>query len=162
MSDAAERLAQALHDLINEAVREAVARHLPGPPAAQAVEHPQLPADRFDLCHWCNEKHMPHLMPAKEARHQLGASAPPRSTRWSRTANCRSLRSVAARSSMRNTSAISSGESFVALLAERELPTTSGRPRTVALSSSTWSVPTLRHHGMQRLEPCPHFAHTCS
>ena len=76
MSDAADRLAQALHDLIDEAVREAVARHLPAPPPAQAVERPQLPADRFDACPWCNKKHMRHLMPVTEARHQLGGISP--------------------------------------------------------------------------------------
>jgi hypothetical protein len=35
MSDAAERLAQALRDLINEAVQEAVERKRPTPPPAR-------------------------------------------------------------------------------------------------------------------------------
>ena len=48
------------------------------------------------------------LRDLKEARQQLGGISPTtRSTRWSREANCRSLRSAAAPSSKRKTSMIS-------------------------------------------------------
>jgi hypothetical protein len=30
----------------------------------------------FDLCPWCHKGHMRHLMPVKEARHQLGGISP--------------------------------------------------------------------------------------
>jgi len=46
----------------------------------------------------------PHL---SGSPHQLGGIGPPRSTRWSRKANWRSLRSAAARSSRRTDSMIS-------------------------------------------------------
>jgi len=70
MSDAADRHAQALRDLINEAVQAAVERATP--PPARVVERPKVPDGEFDLCPWCNKKHMRHLMPVKEARYQLG------------------------------------------------------------------------------------------
>jgi len=76
MSDSADRLAQALHDLINEAVREAVARHLPAPPPTQTIERPPVPDENFDLCPWCCKKHMRHLISVTEARHQLGGISP--------------------------------------------------------------------------------------
>jgi excisionase family DNA binding protein len=72
MSDAADRLAQALSDLINEAVQAAVERERPTPPPAQVVERPEVPKEDFDLCPWCEKKHMRHLMPVTEARQQLG------------------------------------------------------------------------------------------
>jgi excisionase family DNA binding protein len=72
MSDAADRLAQALHDLIKEAVQTAVERDRPRPPPARVIERPKVPDGEFDPCPWCNKKHMRHLMPVKEARHQLG------------------------------------------------------------------------------------------
>jgi hypothetical protein len=40
MSDAVDRLAQALRDVISEAVQEAVEPERETPPPAQAVEHP--------------------------------------------------------------------------------------------------------------------------
>jgi excisionase family DNA binding protein len=76
MSDAAERLAQALRDLINEAVQAAVERERPTPPPARVVERPQVPGEDFDRCPWCHKKHMRHLMPVKEARQQLGGISP--------------------------------------------------------------------------------------
>lgn len=77
MSDAAERLAQALRDLINEAVQAALERNRPTPPPARVVERRKVPEEDFDLCPWCNKKHMRHLMPVKEARHhQLGGISP--------------------------------------------------------------------------------------
>ena len=73
MSDAADRLAQAIRDVINEAVRAAAVRQeRPTPAPARAVERPEIPQDDFLLCPWCNRKHMRHLLPVKEARHQLG------------------------------------------------------------------------------------------
>ena len=54
--------------------------------------------------------------------HSSAALVPQRSTRWSRKANCRSLRSVAAHSSIRKTSTISSEESGMTLPLKRKLP----------------------------------------
>ena len=76
MSDTADRLAQALPDLINEAVQAAVERDRPTPPTARVVERPNEPEGDFDLCRWCNKEHMRHLMPVKEARQQLGGISP--------------------------------------------------------------------------------------
>ena len=76
MSDAVDRLAQALCDLINEAVQAAVERERATPPPARVVERPKVPDEDFDLCPWCNKKHMRHLMPVKEARKQLGGISP--------------------------------------------------------------------------------------
>ena len=76
MSDAAERLAQALRDLINEAVQAAVERERPTPPPARVVERPKVPEEDFELCPWCRKKHMRHLMPVTEARQQLGGISP--------------------------------------------------------------------------------------
>ncbi len=67
-------LAQALHDLINEAVQAAVERDRPAPPPARVVESPT--EEEFDVCPWCNKKHMRHLMPINVARHQLGGISP--------------------------------------------------------------------------------------
>jgi hypothetical protein len=50
MSDAAERLAQALRDLINEAVQEAVERKHQTPSPVQMIERPGGPEEDFDLC----------------------------------------------------------------------------------------------------------------
>jgi hypothetical protein len=86
LSDAADRLAQALRDLISEALQD-----------------------------------MRRLMPIIEARQQLGGISPPRSTRWSTKAKCRSLRSAAARLSRRKNSTISSGESDMTLPVGRNL-----------------------------------------
>ncbi|BBY05409.1 helix-turn-helix domain-containing protein [Mycobacterium noviomagense] len=72
MSDTADRLAQALRDLINEAVQEAVDRTRPTPPPARVVERPRVPEEDFEVCPWCSKKHMRHLMPVTEARQQLG------------------------------------------------------------------------------------------
>ena len=52
MSDAAERLAQALRDLIHEAVQAAVARECPTPPPARVVERPEVPEEDLELCPW--------------------------------------------------------------------------------------------------------------
>src|ERR1700730_6496762 len=85
MSDAADRLAQAIRDVINEAVRDiideavraaAVRPERPTPTPARPVEQPEIPQEDFLLCPWCNKKHMRHLMPVKEARHQLGGISP--------------------------------------------------------------------------------------
>jgi hypothetical protein len=76
MSDAAERLAQALRDLINEAVQAAVEREPPTPPPTRVVEHPKVPEEDFELCPWCRKKHMRHLLPVTEARQQLGGISP--------------------------------------------------------------------------------------
>ena len=73
MSDAADRLAQALRDLINEAVQVAVE---PGPANTTAGTSgrsvPRCPKKISTLCPWCDKKHMRHLMPVNEARQQLG------------------------------------------------------------------------------------------
>ncbi|GJO17886.1 hypothetical protein NJB1507_08450 [Mycobacterium marinum] len=71
MSDASDRLAQALRDLINEAVEAAVKRERPTPSSARVGEHPEVPRDS-DRCQWCNKKHVRHLMSVTEARQQLG------------------------------------------------------------------------------------------
>lgn len=77
MSDAVDRLAQALRDLVNEAVQAAVDRDRPTPPPARVRERPEdVSAEDFELCPWCNKKHMRHLMPVTEARHQLGGISP--------------------------------------------------------------------------------------
>lgn len=75
VSDAAERLAQAVRDLVNEAVQEAVGRERPAPPDP-LVECPKVPEEEFDRCPWLHKQHMRHLMPVKEARHQLGGISP--------------------------------------------------------------------------------------
>jgi excisionase family DNA binding protein len=75
MSDATDRLAQALRDLINEAAQAAVERERPTPPPARVVERP-LQDKEFDPCPWCDKKHMRHLMPVKEVRQQLGGISP--------------------------------------------------------------------------------------
>ena len=56
MSDNADRLTQALRDLIKEAVQAAVKRATP--PPERVVERPKVPDQDFDLCPWCNKKHM--------------------------------------------------------------------------------------------------------
>ncbi len=76
MSDAVERLAQALRDLIDEAVQAAVERDRPTPPPARVAERFTVPEEDFELCPWCDKKHMRHLMPVKEARQQLGGISP--------------------------------------------------------------------------------------
>jgi excisionase family DNA binding protein len=72
MSDAVDLLAQALREIINEAVQAAVERERAIPPPARAVERPKVPEANFDRRPWCHKKHMRHLMPVKEARYQLG------------------------------------------------------------------------------------------
>jgi predicted DNA-binding transcriptional regulator AlpA len=72
MSDAADQLAQALRDFINEAVHAAVEQERAIAPPERVVERPKVPTEDFDQCPWCNKKHMRHLMPVKEARYQLG------------------------------------------------------------------------------------------
>ena len=42
MSDAADRLAQAIRDVINEAVQAAVEPQRPTPPPARAAERPKM------------------------------------------------------------------------------------------------------------------------
>ena len=76
MSDAADRLAQAVRDLINEAVQATVQRERATSPPERVVEHPKVSDDQLNLCPWCNKKHMRHLMPVKEARQQLGGISP--------------------------------------------------------------------------------------
>ncbi|MGY4650530.1 helix-turn-helix domain-containing protein [Mycobacterium sp. URHB0021] len=77
MSDAADRLAQAIRDVVNEAVSAAaVRREGPTPAPARAVERPEIPQEDFLLCPWCDKKHNRHLVPVKEARHQLGGISP--------------------------------------------------------------------------------------
>jgi excisionase family DNA binding protein len=71
MSDAADRLAHALHDVINEAVQAAVERERPIVPPAGVLEHPKLP-EADDQCPCCNKRPKRHLMPVKEALQQLG------------------------------------------------------------------------------------------
>lgn len=74
MSDAVDRLAQALRDLISQAVQEAIERQRPTPPA-QLVERSKVPEQDFDLCSRC-KRHARHLMPINEARQQLGGISP--------------------------------------------------------------------------------------
>jgi excisionase family DNA binding protein len=76
MSDAADRLAQAIRDVINEAVHAAVGQERSTPGPARVAERPEIPQEDFELCPWCNKKHMRHLMPVREARHQLGGISP--------------------------------------------------------------------------------------
>ncbi|MGB8387839.1 helix-turn-helix domain-containing protein [Mycobacterium sp.] len=70
MSDAVDRLAQAPHDLINEAAQAAIEQQRPTPPA-RVVERPNVSKEDFALCPWCNKKHMRHLTPVNDARQQL-------------------------------------------------------------------------------------------
>ena len=121
MSDAVDRLAQALSDLINEAVQVVVERDRPTPGPVPVVERPKVLEGDLAFCPWCHKKHMRHLMTVKEARQQLSGISPTTSTGWSRKANFPSLRSVAGRSSRRKTSTISSGESGMTLPVERKL-----------------------------------------
>jgi len=53
-----------------------VGQERPTPPPARVVEGPKVPEDDFDLCPWCNKKHMRHLIPVTEARHHLGGISP--------------------------------------------------------------------------------------
>ncbi|MGD1172152.1 helix-turn-helix domain-containing protein [Mycobacterium seoulense] len=76
MTDAADRLAEALRDLIKEAVQEAVERDRRTSATERVVERPVVPDGDFDRCPWCNKRHMRHLMPVKEAREQLGGISP--------------------------------------------------------------------------------------
>jgi excisionase family DNA binding protein len=76
MSDAAERLAQAIRDVITEAVQAAAAQEQPTPPPARVAEPPTAAEEDFDPCLRCNKRHMRHLMPVREARHQLGGISP--------------------------------------------------------------------------------------
>jgi Helix-turn-helix domain len=76
MSDAADRLAQAIRDLINEAVHAAVVQERSTPRPARVAERPTMAEEDFDLHPWCNKRHMRHLMPVKEARLQLGGISP--------------------------------------------------------------------------------------
>jgi predicted DNA-binding transcriptional regulator AlpA len=76
MSDAVDRLAQALRDLINEVVQGAVERERTTPPAARGVERPQTADEEFDMCPSSDKKHTRRLMPVKEARYQLGGISP--------------------------------------------------------------------------------------
>lgn len=72
MSDAADRLAQALRDLIREAVQAAVERERPTPPPPRVIERHRMQDEEFDQRAWCNTEPMRRLMPVKEARQQLG------------------------------------------------------------------------------------------
>ena len=53
MSDAVDRLAQALRDAIHEAVQEAVERDRRTLPPERVVQRPKVPDQDFDLCPWC-------------------------------------------------------------------------------------------------------------
>jgi hypothetical protein len=72
MSDAAEQLAKALRDVVNEAVQAAVKRERPTPPPAPVVDRPELPEDDSELCPGCRRKNMRLLISVTEARQQLG------------------------------------------------------------------------------------------
>jgi hypothetical protein len=76
MHDAAQRLAQAIRAVINEAVQAAVEGESPTPPPARVVERPNVPDEEIDLCPWRNKKHMRHLMPVKEAHLSTAAPSP--------------------------------------------------------------------------------------
>ena len=62
MSDAVERLAQALRDLIDEAVQAAVDRDRRTSPPERVVERPQVPDGDFGLCPWCFRVPTPRMM----------------------------------------------------------------------------------------------------
>jgi excisionase family DNA binding protein len=72
MSDAAERLAQALRDLIHEAAQEVITRELSTPPSARAVGRPTGPEKDSEWCPSCRRKGLRHLIAVTEARQQLG------------------------------------------------------------------------------------------
>ena len=76
MSDAADRLAQAIRDVINETVQAAVVQQRPTPPLARVAERPKVAERDFDRCPSCNKRQMRHLPPIAEARHQLGGISP--------------------------------------------------------------------------------------
>ena len=111
MSDAVDRLAQALRDLIREAVQEAVEQERAKPPPARVVERPKVPEEDFDRCPWCNKKHMRHLMPVKEAQQQLGGISLTTFYALVKDGELSLIRSAAARSSTQKNSTISSRES---------------------------------------------------
>jgi hypothetical protein len=55
MNDAAERLAHAMRDVINEALQAAVERERRTQPPARVLEHPKGSLTKiFVLCSWCN------------------------------------------------------------------------------------------------------------
>jgi excisionase family DNA binding protein len=76
MSAAADRLAQAIRDVINEAVQAALVRQSPTPPPARVAERPKLAEEDLETCQQCSKRHMRLLLPVKEARRQLGGISP--------------------------------------------------------------------------------------
>ena len=72
MSDSADRLAQALRDLIHEAVQDVVRRERPAALPARVVKRPNVPEEDSELSPSCRSKNMHYLIPATEARQQLG------------------------------------------------------------------------------------------
>ncbi|WAC92224.1 helix-turn-helix domain-containing protein [Mycobacterium sp. Aquia_213] len=75
-NDAAERLAHAIRDIVNEAVQAAVERERSTPPPEPAVERPTVQEEDSDQCPWCSKRNTRHLMPVKEVRQQLGGISP--------------------------------------------------------------------------------------
>jgi len=76
VSDAAERLAEALRDLINEAVAARFEQQPSAPGSREVFERPKVSEEDFELCPRCRKNHMRHLMTVKEARQQLGGISP--------------------------------------------------------------------------------------
>jgi Helix-turn-helix domain len=76
MSDAADRLAQAIRDVINDAVQAAVEPQRPTPLPARVAERPKVAEEDLDPCQQCSKRQMRLLLPVNEARHQLGGISP--------------------------------------------------------------------------------------
>jgi hypothetical protein len=55
VSNAAERLAQALRDLIDEAAQAAVERDRPTPTPVPVAKSPKVPEDNLAFCPWCDQ-----------------------------------------------------------------------------------------------------------
>lgn len=72
MSDAVDRLAQALQDVISEVAQEAAERARPTPPRARVAGSPAGPVEDPDQCPSCRKIRARYLVPVTEARHQLG------------------------------------------------------------------------------------------
>jgi excisionase family DNA binding protein len=76
MSDAAERLAQAPTTSSTRLYRQHSSETGQHRRPHLRLKIPRCQRKIFELCPWCDKKHMRHLMPVKEARQQLGGISP--------------------------------------------------------------------------------------
>ena len=80
MSDAVDRLAQALRDLIREAVQEAVEQERAKPPPARVVERPKVPEEDFEAVPGATRNICGISCQSRKHSSSWAASASPRST----------------------------------------------------------------------------------